>query len=59
MFIVDVEDGWNLDHQELRGKDITPRGVNRGKDHGTAVLGLLAANGIAIAGSPPQPSSIS
>ncbi|HLT39826.1 MAG TPA: S8 family serine peptidase, partial [Enhygromyxa sp.] len=53
VLVVDVEDGWCLDHQELRGRDITVRGVNRENDHGTAVLGVLAANGPALTGLVP------
>ena len=50
--LCDLEQGWNLDHQDLEGLALGPLfGVNRAQadnrlgHHGTAVLGLLAAAG--------------
>src|SRR6185503_12422445 len=50
--LIDIEQGWNLDHIDLRQARIQLlSGVNyAGKSHGTAVLGVLAAADNTIGG---------
>lgn len=49
---IDIEKGWNLNHQDLAGANITlVSGINRDeRRHGTNVLGILAAQDNAIGG---------
>ena len=43
--IIDVERGWNFDHEDLREKQIgVITGVNEEHDHGTAVLGIFSGD---------------
>ena len=53
--IVDIEGGWNLDHEDLPAL-FYQDGVNWGGNHGTAVLGILAAvdNGFGMTGIVPE-----
>jgi len=51
--IVDVESGWNFQHEDLRRKQIgVVFGANGNSDHGTAVLGIYSGdqNGFGVTG---------
>jgi serine protease len=56
--VVDVEAGWQLDHEDLPGPDavFSWHGINTGGDHGTAVAGELwgQENAIGIDGIAPH-----
>lgn len=40
--VIDIEGGWNLDHEDLPST-FYKNGVNWGGDHGTAVIGIIRA----------------
>lgn len=44
--LIDIEQGWNLDHQEFQGLRIEKHGANAGRfhGHGASVLGILVSN---------------
>jgi serine protease len=57
-YLIDIETGWQLDHEDLVGQHITQLSGPTGTDtsHGTQVLGIICAshNGIGIKGIAPN-----
>ena len=55
--LVDLEGGWNLDHEDLKGRVVSRLGTVVNRSHGTAVLGILWANhdnGVGVKGMVPN-----
>ena len=45
MTIIDIESGWNFDHEDLITQQIgVISGINQNSDHGTAVLGIYSGD---------------
>jgi len=43
--IIDIESGWNFDHEDLIARQIgVISGINQNRDHGTAVLGIYSGD---------------
>ncbi len=55
--IIDVESGWNFEHEDLRLQQIgVIHGINQNSDHGTAVLGIYSGddNKFGVTGISPK-----